>query len=259
MSNFTMRDLLEAGVHYGHQTRRWNPKMKPYIFGARNGIHVIDLQKTVQLLKQASSFVEDLVARGGHVLFVGTKRICRDVISEEAKRAGMYYINYRWLGGTLTNYGTIRQSIHRLKKLEKMSQDGTFDKLTKKESLGLRHEIEKLEKYLGGIKDMPSLPKAVFIIDSHKEAIAVQECVKSKIPIVAVIDTNGDPSSINYPIPGNDDSFRSLDLFIKAIADACVAGKARAKDFVPDKDEKNFSEDRVIVDDDGNEVSVTKA
>lgn len=258
MSNVNMRDLLEAGVHYGHQTRRWNPKMKPYIFGARNGIHIIDLQRTVQLLKKASSFVEDLVARGGHVLFVGTKRICRDVISEEAKRAGMYYINYRWLGGTLTNYGTIRQSIHRLKKLEKMSQDGTFDKLTKKESLGLTHEIEKLEKYLGGIKDMPSLPKAVFIIDSHKEAIAAQECVKSRIPIVAVIDTNGDPALIDYPIPGNDDSFRSLNLFIKTIADACIAGKARAKDYVEEKSE-GFADDRVIVDDDGNQVSVTKA
>ncbi len=225
MATITMRGLLEAGVHYGHQCRRWNPKMRKFIYGSRNGIHIIDLQKTVKYFRKACDFVEDVSAKGGHVLFVGTKRQARDILAEEANRAGMFYMNTRWLGGTLTNYPTIKQGIHRLKRLEKMASDGTYEKLTKKEALNLERQRMKLEANLGGIKNMPGLPSALFIADSHKEHIAVQEAKKLNIPIIAITDTNADPDGIDFVIPGNDDSLKSLQLFIKTIAEACIAGK----------------------------------
>ncbi len=227
MANITMRGLLEAGVHYGHQCRRWNPKMRKFIYGSRNGIHIIDLQKTVKYFRKACEFVEDLTAKGGHVLFVGTKRQARDILAEEANRAGMFFMNTRWLGGTLTNYPTIKQGIHRLKRLEKMSSDGTYEKLTKKEALNLERQRMKLEANLGGIKNMPSLPHALFIADSHKEHIAVKEARKLGIPIIAITDTNSDPDGIDFVIPGNDDSLKSLQLFIKTVAEACIAGKSK--------------------------------
>ena len=225
-----MKDMLEAGAHYGHQARRWNPKMKPYIFGERNGIHIIDLQKTVRLFKGACDFLEKTTARGGHVLFVGTKRMARDLVAEEATRAGQFYINHRWLGGTLTNMTTLRQSIHRLKRIEKMEQDGTFEKLLKKEVLNINREREKLMRNLGGIKDMPCLPRALFIVDAHKENIAVLEANRLGIPIVAIADTNADPNGIDYLIPGNDDSLKSIQLFVHTIAEACIAGRMRSRD-----------------------------
>lgn len=234
MSNVTMKDLLEAGVHYGHQTRRWNPKMKPYIFTARNGIHIIDIQKTVRLLQKACAFVESITAQGGHVLFVGTKRLARDIVQEQSGRAGMYFINNRWLGGTLTNYQTIRKSIHRLKKLEKVQADGTLTKITKKEALELERERIKLERNLGGIKDMPGIPHTLFVVDAHKEQIAIKEANRLGIHVVAITDTNADPSGIDYLIPGNDDSTKALSLFISAVAEACLRGRSKAKDFSSD-------------------------
>ncbi len=253
-----MKDLLEAGVHYGHQTKRWNPKMAPYIFGARNGIHIIDLQKTVKMFQKACNFLEDTTARGGHVLFVGTKRLARDLVREEAGRTGMYFINHRWLGGTLTNFQTIRQSIHRLRRIEKMANDGTFQKLTKKEVLGLTREREKLERNLGGIKDMPGLPSAIFIADAHKETIAIEEARRLGIPVVAIADTNADPKVIDFPIPGNDDSIKSLALFIKTVADACSAGKTRAK-FHRDEDKQGGEvTEGSFRDDKGHKVAVEK-
>lgn len=225
-----MRELLEAGVHYGHQTRRWNPKMQPYIFGARNGIHIIDLQKTVKLFQKACDFLEDTTARGGHVLFVGTKRLARDLVDTESRRSGMYFVNSRWLGGTLTNFQTIKISIHRLRRIEKMAADGTFSQLPKKEVLMIERERIKLEASLGGIKDMPGLPRAIFVVDAHKEQIALLEARKLGIPIVAITDTNADPTDISYPIPGNDDSLKSLKLFIGTAADACQAGRRRSRD-----------------------------
>jgi len=236
--NINMRELLEAGVHYGHQTRRWNPKMKPYIFDSRNGIHIIDLQKTVKLFKKACDFLEDTTARGGHVLFVGTKRLARDLVAEEAQRSGMFYMNHRWLGGTLTNLPTIRQSIHRLKRYEKMATDGTLQKLTKKEALGFQKETDKLNENLGGIKDMPGTPKAVFIVDAHKELIAVKEARRLGIPIVAITDTNCDPTDIDFPIPGNDDSLKSLKLFVSTAAEACIAGKMKRKAYNESEESK---------------------
>ena len=226
-TEINMKSLLEAGVHYGHQCRRWNPKMKKFIYTARNGVHIIDLQKTVKNFKKACDFVEGTTSSGGHILFVGTKRQAKDVIQEEAKKAGMYFINQRWLGGTLTNFPTLKQSIHRLKSLEKMSQDGTYDKLTKKEALDLERLREKLERNLGGIKDMPGMPHALFIADAHREHIAIKEAQKLGIPIVAITDTNADPDGIDFPIPGNDDSLKSLQLFISTIAQAAMQGAAR--------------------------------
>ena len=260
MSNVTMKDLLEAGVHYGHQTRRWNPKMKPFIFTARNGIHIVDLQKTVRNLQKACSFIEDITARGHHVLFVGTKRLARDIVAEEAKEAGMFYVNHRWLGGILTNFQTIRQSIHRLKRLERMASDGTFDKLTKKEALTLDRERFKLERNLGGIKDMPGMPGIVFVVDAHKEAIAVKEANRLGIPVVAVTDTNADPSGIDYIIPGNDDSTRSIQLFVRTAAKAAVAGRRRAKDTNPEdgKGRRAGVKTGKIFDKSGHKVSVEK-
>jgi small subunit ribosomal protein S2 len=226
-TGITMRQMLEAGVHFGHQTKRWNPKMKPYIFGARNGIYIIDLQKTVGLARAALRFVSDVTARGGAVLFVGTKKQAQDVVREEASRAGQYFVTNRWLGGTLTNFKTIKQGIDRLKALETMKEDGTFDRLPKKEVAGLEREREKLEKNLGGVKQLSRLPGAVFVIDPKKEAIAVHEANRLGIPVIGLVDTNCDPEGIDYVIPGNDDAIRSIKLFTGKIADACVEGSAR--------------------------------
>ena len=226
MAELTMREMLEAGVHFGHQTNRWNPKMKPYIFGARNGIYIIDLQKTVPLFSRAYQFIVDIVARGEKILFVGTKKQAQEVIQEEAARAEQFFVNNRWLGGTLTNYRTIKASIDRLRAIEKMAVDGTFEKLTKKEVLYLTRERTKLEKNLGGIKDMVKLPGAVFIVDTKKEHIAVAEARKLGIPIVAVVDTNCDPDEVEYLIPGNDDAIRAIRIFVTKAADACIEGNA---------------------------------
>lgn len=224
MSQITMKQLLEAGVHFGHQTKRWNPKMKPYIFGARNGIYIIDLQKTVRYFKSAYNFVKDTVAKGDKVLFVGTKKQAQDAVREETVRAGQYYVDNRWLGGMLTNFSTIKGSIDRLKKIEAMSEDGTYQLLTKKEVLQLERERAKLEKSLGGIKSMTKPPGAIFVIDPKKEAIAVKEARKLGIPVVAVVDTNCDPDEIDYIIPGNDDAIRAIRLFASRMADACLEG-----------------------------------
>jgi small subunit ribosomal protein S2 len=223
----SMKQLLEAGVHFGHQTKRWNPKMKPFIFGARNGIYIIDLQKTVGLARNALRFVSDAAARGGSVLFVGTKKQAQDAIREEAQRAGMYHVTNRWLGGTLTNFKTVKQGIDRLKNIEKMAADGTYDRLPKKEVASLEREREKLEKNLGGIKDMTRLPSAIFVIDTKKEHITVHEANRLGIPVVAVVDTNCDPQGIDYVIPGNDDAIRSIRLFTGKVAEACIEGRAR--------------------------------
>ncbi|MBW2621513.1 MAG: 30S ribosomal protein S2 [Deltaproteobacteria bacterium] len=225
MSSITMKQLLEAGVHFGHQTRRWNPKMKPYIFGARNGIYIIDLQKTVQLFKTAYNFIVDTVSSGHSVLFIGTKKQAADSIFEEATRAEMFYVNQRWLGGMMTNFQTIKQSIDRLKRLERMKEDGSIEKFPKKEILSMERMAEKLNRNLGGIKDMERLPGAVFIIDPRREKIAVAEARRLKIPVVAVVDTNCDPDEIDYVIPGNDDAIRAIRLMSARMADACLEGR----------------------------------
>jgi len=226
MAEISMKQLLEAGVHFGHQTSRWNPKMKPYIFGARNGIHIIDLQQTVSMFKDLEAVVRDLAASGGHVLFVGTKKQAQDAIREEATRCGMYYVHNRWLGGTLTNFATIRQSIERLRKIEEMESDPkVVDALTKKEMLGLTREKDKLEQSLGGIKAMKKLPDAIFVIDPKQEEIAVKEARKLGVPVIAVIDSNCDPDMIDYKVPGNDDAIRAIRLFCSAIAEAVIEGR----------------------------------
>lgn len=225
MSIISMKQLLEAGVHFGHQTRRWNPKMKEYIFTERNGIYIIDLQKTVKKLEEAYEFVKNLSSEGGKILFVGTKKQAQESVMEEAKRCDMFYVNQRWLGGMLTNFRTIRKRVERLKELEKMEQEGTFDVLPKKEVLNLKREKERLEKYLGGIKEMNSLPDALFIVDPRKEKIAVAEARKLNIPIVAIVDTNCDPDEIDYVIPGNDDAIRAVKLIAEKIADAVLEGR----------------------------------
>ncbi len=225
MAVVSMKQLLEAGVHFGHQTRRWNPKMAKYIFTERNGIYIIDLQKTVKKLDEAYNFVRDVAAEGGDILFVGTKKQAQESIRDEATRCGMHYVNARWLGGMLTNFRTIRKRIDRLEQLKKMSEDGTFDLLPKKEVVKLQLEIEKLEKFLGGVKNMASLPKALFIVDPHKERIAVSEARKLHIPIVAIVDTNCNPDEIDYVIPGNDDAIRAVRLIAGAMADAALEGK----------------------------------
>lgn len=224
MAVVSMKQLLEAGVHFGHQTRRWNPKMAKYIFTERNGIYIIDLQKTVKKLEEAYNFVRDLSVEGKSVLFVGTKKQAQDSVKEEAERAGAYYVNARWLGGMLTNFTTIRTRIERLKQLRAMEEDGTFDLLPKKEVVKLNLEIEKLEKFLGGIKDMKEIPGALFIIDPRKERIAVAEAKKLGIPIVAIVDTNCDPDEVDYVIPGNDDAIRAVKLISSAIANAIIEG-----------------------------------
>lgn len=236
MPHISMRKLLESGVHFGHQTKRWNPKMKPYIYGARNGIHIVDLGKTVVAFDKAYDFISNVVASGAPVLFVGTKRQAQDVIAEEAARAGQYYITERWLGGTLTNWKTIRSSIEKLRNYDRMATDGTYNKLSKKEVRTIEREREKLQKSLGGIKDMNGLPGALFIIDSGKESIAVNEAKILGIPVIAVVDTNCDPELIDYVIPGNDDAIRSIRLFSSTIADACIEGAKRRAAEAPAKD-----------------------
>ena len=225
MAVVSMKQLLEAGVHFGHQTRRWNPKMARYIFTERNGIYIIDLQKTVKKLEEAYSFIRDISVEGNPVLFVGTKKQAQDSVKEEAERAGAYYVNARWLGGMMTNFSTIRRRVSRLQQLRAMEEDGTFDLLPKKEVIKLRLEIEKLEKFLGGIKEMKQLPGALFIVDPRKERIAVAEAKKLGIPIVAIVDTNCDPDEIDYVIPGNDDAIRAVKLISATMANAIIEGR----------------------------------
>jgi len=230
MAYVTMKQMLETGVHFGHQTRRWNPKMRPYIFGARNGVHIIDLQQTVKLFRVAHDKLVDTVAKGGKVLFVGTKRQAQEAVAAEAARVGQPYVTNRWMGGTLTNFVTIQKSIERLKKLEAMFADGSINRYQKKEILSFQRELDKLNATLGGIKDMDSLPQLAFIIDPHREDIAVKECRKLGIPIVAVTDTNCDPDLIDFIIPGNDDAIRAIKLFVNAMAEACAEGSAMRKE-----------------------------
>src|SRR5262245_34550797 len=225
MATLTMKELLEAGVHFGHQTKRWNPKMQKYIFGERNGIYIIDLQKTLKKFREAYGFMRDLAAQGGTVLFVGTKKQAQEAVFEEAMRCGMFYVNHRWLGGTLTNFATIRRSITRLKKLDEMKESGEYERLPKKEVLGLEREREKLERALVGIKQLERLPSAVFIIDPKKESIAVEEARRLAIPIVAIVDTNCDPTGIDYPVPGNDDAIRAVRLITSRMAEAINEGR----------------------------------
>ncbi|MGL5439325.1 MAG: 30S ribosomal protein S2 [Filifactoraceae bacterium] len=225
MSVVSMKQLLEAGVHFGHQTRRWNPKMARFIFTERNGIYIIDLQKTVKKIEEAYDFIREVAETGKPILFVGTKKQAQDSIKEEAERSGMYFVNERWLGGMLTNYKTIKLRIDKLRELEAMQEDGTFDVLPKKEVIKLMHEKEKLEKYLGGIKDMPELPGALFIVDPRKERIAVQEAHNLGIPVVGIVDTNCDPDEIDFPIPGNDDAIRAVKLIASAISQAIIEAK----------------------------------
>jgi small subunit ribosomal protein S2 len=219
-----MRELLESGVHFGHQTRRWNPKMKPYVFGARNGIYIIDLQKTVDSTRAACTFAAKITAEGKKILFVGTKKQAKDVVEEEAKRAGQYYVTNRWLGGMLTNYQTVKASIDRLKKIEALKLSPDWDETPKKEQSRMNRDLEKLHKSLGGIQDMKKLPGAIFVIDTEKEHIAVMEAKKLGIPTIAVVDTNCDPSNIDHVIPGNDDAIRSIRLFARLVADSCLEG-----------------------------------
>ena len=224
MANITMKELLEAGVHFGHQTKRWNPKMKEFIFGERNGIYIIDLQKTLKMFKDASRFVQELASSGKTLLFVGTKRQAQDAIAEEAQRCGMFYVNQRWLGGLLTNWVTVQKSVKRLKELDDMATDGRYDLLPKKEVIKLERERKHLQQNLAGIKSMTRLPDAVFVIDSNKEQIAVREARKLGIPVVAVVDTNCDPSEVDYVIPGNDDALRAIRLFASKVADSVAEG-----------------------------------
>jgi small subunit ribosomal protein S2 len=222
MAVISMKQLLEAGVHFGHQTRRWNPKMSRYIFTERNGIYIIDLQKTVKKVEECYNVMRNIAADGGKILFVGTKKQAQDSVKEEAERSDMYYINQRWLGGTLTNFGTIRKRINRLKDLEKMQEDGTFEVLPKKEVILLKKEMERLEKFLGGIKDMNKLPDALFVVDPRKERIAIAEARKLNIPIIAIVDTNCDPDEVDHVIPGNDDAIRAVKLLTGKMADAII-------------------------------------
>jgi small subunit ribosomal protein S2 len=229
MAKVTMRDMLQAGVHFGHRTRFWNPKMKPYIFGARNDIHIINLEHTLPMFNDALNFLSSVAARKGKILFVGTKRAASEIVREEATRCGQFFVDKRWLGGMLTNYKTIRQSIKRLKELEAQSQDGTFDRLTKKEALLKRREMEKLEASIGGIKDMGGLPDALFVIDADHEHIAISEARKLGIPVVAVVDTNSNPDHIDYVIPGNDDAIRAIRLYLSAVADTVLDARQSAQ------------------------------
>lgn len=224
----TMRQMLEAGVHFGHQTRFWNPKMAEYIFGARSKIHIINLEKTLPLFRDAIQCIEDIAAKGGKVLFVGTKRAAQDIVREEAERCGMPYVDHRWLGGMLTNYKTVRQSIRRLKDLEEMVSNGGLDKLTKKEQLVLTRELEKLEHSLGGIKKMGGLPDAIFVVDVGYERIAIAEANNLKIPVIGVVDTNNSPDGVDYIIPGNDDAFRAIRLYVSSVADTILAAREKA-------------------------------
>ncbi len=235
MAYLGMREMLEAGAHFGHQTERWNPKMKPYIFGARNGIYILDLQQTVGLFDDAYKAVSDCVARGGRILFVGTKKQAQEVVEFEAKRAGQFYVNNRWLGGMLTNFKTIKGSIDRLKKIEKMSTDGTFERLPKKEVVKQNRMLDKLNKNLSGIRDMSRLPSMVFVIDPAREHIAIAEARTLGIPVVGLVDTNCDPTLVDYVIPANDDAIRSIRLFAQKIADACIDGGKRREEVLKAK------------------------
>jgi len=241
-----MKELLEAGVHFGHQTKRWNPKMKKYIFGKRNGIYIIDLQKTLKLFKEASGFITDLAGQGKRILFVGTKRQAQDAILEEANRCGMFYVNNRWLGGTLTNFSTVRRSIERLKEIETILADAEKE-MSKKERAQLEHEREKLQKNLIGIREMDGLPDALFVIDPKKEYIAVKEAKKLAIPVVAIVDTNCDPEDIDYVIPGNDDAIRAIRLFTQKIADAVLEGYNLAEERYIGTEDKAQAEEAVPV------------
>lgn len=242
MSVISMKQLLEAGVHFGHQTRRWNPKMGEYIYTERNGIYIINLQKTVKKIVEAYDFIKEIAESGESILFVGTKKQAQDSIKEEAERVGMYYVNARWLGGMLTNFKTIQKRIERLNQLKKMEEDGTFDLLTKKEATKLKLEIEKLEKYLGGIKDMKKLPGALFVVDPRKEKIAVAEAHKLGIPVVAIVDTNCDPDEVDYVIPGNDDAIRAVKLIASTMANAIIEGN-QGEDAAPVADEAEEAQD----------------
>ena len=237
MANVTMRQMLEAGVHFGHQTRFWNPKMAQYIFGERSKIHIINLEKTLPLFNEAMNFMSSLAAKRGSILFVGTKRAARDVVGEEAARCGIPFVNYRWLGGMLTNYKTVRQSVRRLKEIMTMSQDGSLDRLSKKEALMMRREMEKLERSLGGIKDMNHLPDALFIIDVGHEKIAISEAAKLGIPVIGVVDTNNSAVGVDYVIPGNDDAIRAIQLYVRGAADAVLDGKATSVSMPGSNDE----------------------
>lgn len=239
MANVTMRQMLEAGVHFGHQARYWNPKMAPYIFGKRNNIHILNLEETLPLFIEATNFLGRLAANKGTILFVGTKRAAQEIVGEEAKRCGMPYVNHRWLGGMLTNFQTVRQSIKRLHNLETMIQDGSLERLKKREALTVRRERDKLERSLGGIKDMSHLPDALFVIDVEHERIAVDEAAKLGIPVVAVVDSNSDPSKVDYVIPGNDDAIRAIRLYTRGIADAIIEGRMTATATGTDKTGKD--------------------
>jgi small subunit ribosomal protein S2 len=238
----SMKQLLESGVHFGHQTKRWNPKMKPYIFGARNGIYIIDLQKTVTLFEEAYHFIVNVVANGEQVLFVGTKKQAQDSIREESNRCGMFYINNRWLGGTLTNFKTIKKNIEKLKKLDEMKADGSFETLSKKEALLIDREIAKLEYNLGGIKEMERLPGAMFIIDPRKEKIAAAEARKLGIPSIGLLDTNCDPDDLDYIIPGNDDAIKAIRLFVSVMSEACLEGKRKHEESIQAESRKKSEE-----------------
>jgi small subunit ribosomal protein S2 len=238
----SVRELFEAGTHFGHQTKRWNPKMRSYIYGSRSGIHIIDLDQTARLFKRAFDFLADTVARGGHVLFVGTKRQAAEIVAEEAQRAGQFYVTNRWLGGTLTNFRTIKGGLERLRSLERMKEDGTYEQLPKKETVKLEKERMRLEKYIGGLKGMGSVPSAVYVIDPAQEAIAVAEARRLRVPIIAITDTNCDPDMVDYLIPGNDDAIRSVRLITSAVADACIYGTARRRDHSGGRDREGGGE-----------------
>lgn len=266
MAVITMKSLLEAGVHFGHQTRRWNPKMQRYIFTERNGIYIIDLQKTVRKVEDAYNFVRDLVAGGGEILFVGTKKQAQEAIESQAKRCGMHYVNQRWLGGMLTNFETIKKRVDRLFELEAMEEDGTFDVLPKKEVIQLRHEEERLEKFLGGIKNMRRLPDAIYVVDPKKEKIAVHEARILGIPVVAIIDTNCDPDEIDHPIPGNDDAIRSVKLLTETMANAVIeANQGREGDLAEEMESsqevavEETATEEVEVEEKANEAAVEEA
>lgn len=246
MGVVTMKELLESGVHFGHQVKRWNPKMKKYIFGERNGIHIVDLQKTLKGVEEAYEFVKNTSAKGAPILFVGTKKQAQDSVSEEARRAGAFYVNNRWLGGMLTNFSTVKKSIERLKKIETMKEDGTYNVLTKKEVAQLEKERTKLEKNLSGIKDMTTLPGAIFVIDPKKEKIAVAEARRLSVPLVGVVDSNCDPDDVDYVIPGNDDAIRAIKLLSSKMADAVIEGRGALAKIAEDDTEKAGIEEKIM-------------
>ncbi|MCB9642824.1 MAG: 30S ribosomal protein S2 [Myxococcales bacterium] len=255
----TIRELLEAGVHFGHKTSRWNPKMRPYIFGARNGIHIVDLQKSVRMFRQAYDVVRNVVANGQDVLFVGTKKQAQDIVSEEAARSGQYFVQNRWLGGTLTNFVTLKKRVEHLNQMEQMFQDGTVESLPKKERMLMDKESGKLKRNLGGIQQMKRLPGALFLIDPGKDRLAVTEANKLGIPVIAIVDTNADPTMIDYPIPGNDDAIRSIRLISSIIADACIEGRGLRKERPAAAEKKGRNARAEQNDEDGPSVEVRAA